>query len=75
VLQASQACYCLEGSVFMAGATVQWLRDGLGIISRRQEVEALARLVPIPETCTWCLPLPAWDARLGRLMRAARWSA
>jgi glycerol kinase len=34
--------YALEGSVFMAGATVQWLRDGLQIIESAQEVEALA---------------------------------
>ncbi len=38
--------YCLEGSVFMAGATIQWLRDGLQIIQNAQEVEALAGLVP-----------------------------
>ena len=45
-LQPSQACYALEGSVFMAGATVQWLRDGLQIIRSAQEVEALAASVP-----------------------------
>ena len=44
-LQAAQACYALEGSVFMAGATVQWLRDGLQIIRSAQEVEALAASV------------------------------
>lgn len=38
--------YALEGSIFMGGAVVQWLRDGLGIISRSSEVEALARSVP-----------------------------
>ena len=38
--------YALEGSVFVAGAAVQWLRDGLGIISSADEVEALASLVP-----------------------------
>ncbi|HEU4853397.1 MAG TPA: glycerol kinase GlpK [Telluria sp.] len=38
--------YLLEGSVFMAGATIQWLRDGIGIISSSAEVEALARTVP-----------------------------
>jgi glycerol kinase len=38
--------YCLEGSVFVGGALVQWLRDGLGIIERSDEVEALARQVP-----------------------------
>ena len=37
--------YCLEGSAFMAGAVVQWLRDGLGIISKASEIEALARSV------------------------------
>ncbi len=38
--------YALEGSVFIAGAVVQWLRDGLGIIRSSAEVEALARSVP-----------------------------
>jgi glycerol kinase len=38
--------YALEGSIFMAGAVVQWLRDGLGIISASPDVEPLARSVP-----------------------------
>jgi glycerol kinase len=38
--------YALEGSIFIAGAVVQWLRDGLGIISDSAEVENLARSVP-----------------------------
>jgi glycerol kinase len=38
--------YALEGSVFVAGAAVQWLRDGLGIIRNSGEVEALAASVP-----------------------------
>jgi glycerol kinase len=38
--------YALEGSVFIAGAVVQWLRDGLGIIASAPEVEALAASVP-----------------------------
>jgi len=38
--------YALEGSIFMAGAVVQWLRDGLGILRDSSEVEALARRVP-----------------------------
>ena len=37
--------YALEGSVFIAGAVVQWLRDGLGIIKTSSEVEALANKV------------------------------
>jgi glycerol kinase len=38
--------YALEGSVFIAGAAVQWLRDGLGLIRSAGETEALARAVP-----------------------------
>jgi glycerol kinase len=38
--------YALEGSIFIAGAVVQWLRDGLGIIRQSSEVEALAASVP-----------------------------
>jgi len=38
--------YALEGSVFIGGAVVQWLRDGLGLIRKSEEVEALAKSVP-----------------------------
>jgi glycerol kinase len=38
--------YALEGSIFVAGAVVQWLRDGLGIIATSSEVESLAARVP-----------------------------
>ncbi|MCR4412129.1 MAG: glycerol kinase GlpK [Thermoguttaceae bacterium] len=41
-----QVTYCLEGSVFIAGAVVQWLRDGLGIIQSSADVERLAASVP-----------------------------
>jgi glycerol kinase len=41
-----QTYYALEGSVFIAGAVVQWLRDGLGIIKHSEEVEPLACSVP-----------------------------
>jgi glycerol kinase len=37
--------YALEGSIFVAGAVVQWLRDGLGVIRRSEDVEALATSV------------------------------
>jgi glycerol kinase len=37
--------YCLEGSVFVAGALVGWLRDGLGLIEKASDVESLARSV------------------------------
>jgi glycerol kinase len=38
-------CYALEGSIAIAGALVQWLRDNLGLIAKSSEVEALARQV------------------------------
>jgi glycerol kinase len=59
--------YALEGSVFIAGAVVQWLRDGLGLIRRSSEVEALACSVPdnggvyfVPAFAG--LGAPHWDA-------------
>jgi glycerol kinase len=59
--------YMLEGSVFMAGATVQWLRDGLGIIRDSSEVEALANSVPDTGGVVFVpafsgLGAPYWDA-------------
>src|SRR3712207_6209943 len=38
--------YALEGSIFVTGAAVQWLRDGLGLIDSANEIEGLARTVP-----------------------------
>ncbi len=59
--------YALEGSVFIAGAVVQWLRDGLKIIRAAPEVEALAASVPdnggvylVPAFAG--LGAPHWDA-------------
>jgi len=43
---AGKTTYALEGSAFIAGAAVQWLRDGLGLIASASEVEALAASVP-----------------------------
>lgn len=37
--------YALEGSIFMAGAIIQWLRDGLGLITKASDTESLARAV------------------------------
>ena len=42
----SEVTYALEGSIFVGGSVVQWLRDGLGIIRSSSEVEALAASVP-----------------------------
>lgn len=44
-----EVTYALEGSVFMAGAIVQWLRDNLGMIQQSDEVESLARQVDSSE--------------------------
>lgn len=45
-LAGGEVAYALEGSSFIAGAVVQWLRDGLQIIRKASEIEALARTVP-----------------------------
>ncbi len=62
-----QDTFALEGSVLVAGALVQWLRDGLGIVTRSGEIEALARTVPdsggvvlVPAFAG--LGTPHWDA-------------
>ncbi len=62
-----QTVYALEGSIFVAGAAVQWLRDGLGIIKQSSDVEALAASVPGNEG-VYLVPAfvglgaPYWDA-------------
>ena len=45
-IEGRPAEYALEGSIFVAGAAVQWLRDGLGIIASSADIEALAGSVP-----------------------------
>src|SRR3546814_17416448 len=42
----AQTEYAMEGSVFVAGAVVQWMRDGLGAFKKSSESEALAQSVP-----------------------------
>jgi glycerol kinase len=59
--------YALEGAVFISGAAVEWLRDGLGIIDSVQDVEALASSVPDAGGVTVVpaltgLGAPHWDA-------------
>ena len=63
-----QVVYALEGSVFVAGAAVQWLRDGLRMIDAAPEIEALAASVPdsggvffVPALAG--LGAPHWNAR------------
>ena len=59
--------YMLEGGVFMGGATIQWLRDGLGLIKNSSEIEELARSVPDCDGVSFVpafsgLGAPHWDA-------------
>jgi glycerol kinase len=59
--------YALEGSIFVTGAAVQWLRDGLGIIESADETEALARSLDSNEGVYFVpalagLGAPHWDA-------------
>src|SRR5690606_10502934 len=59
--------YALEGSIFIAGAVVQWLRDGLGIIKKSEDIEALAKQVKDTDG-VYLVPAfaglgaPHWDA-------------
>lgn len=70
--------YALEGSVFMAGAIVQWLRDGLGIINRASDLESLVESVEDSQGVTMVpaftgLGAPYWDANArGMLMGLTR---
>ena len=61
-----EVTYCLEGSVFIAGAVVQWLRDGLGLIANSSDVETLAATVDDTEGVVVVpafvgLGAPHWD--------------
>jgi glycerol kinase len=62
-----QRTYALEGAIFVAGAAVQWLRDGLHLIDRAAEVDALARRAD-PGEQVYLVPAfvglgaPWWDA-------------
>ena len=62
-----EVSYALEGSCFVAGAAVQWLRDGLGLIGSAKEIEALARQVPGSDGVVFVpalagLGAPYWDS-------------
>ncbi len=68
-----QATYALEGSVFMAGAIVQWLRDGLGILQKSSDVEKLASKVNDTDGVVLVpaftgLGAPHWDAQARALL-------
>ena len=62
----TEVAYALEGSCFIAGAAVQWLRDALGLIRSSSEIEALARSVPSSDGVVFVpalsgLGAPHWD--------------
>ncbi|MEE9309683.1 MAG: glycerol kinase, partial [Cocleimonas sp.] len=65
--------YALEGSIFMAGASVQWLRDGLGIIERADQCDDMAKASD-PEQAVYLVPAftgmgaPYWDAEARGLL-------
>jgi glycerol kinase len=66
-IEGEPAEYALEGSIFVTGAAVQWLRDGLQIISRAEETETLARTLDSNEGVYFVpalagLGAPHWDA-------------
>ena len=61
-----EVAFALEGSAFVAGAAVQWLRDGLGVIKSAGEIEALAASVPTSGGVSFVpalsgLGAPYWD--------------
>lgn len=63
-----RASYCLEGSAFLAGALVQWCKEGLGLIERSQDIEALAASVPSSEGVVFIpghagLGAPHWNPK------------
>lgn len=69
----NQATYALEGSVFMAGAIVQWLRDGLGILQHSRDIEKLAAQVSNTEGVVLVpaftgLGAPHWDSEARALL-------
>lgn len=76
----SERCFCLEGTAIAAGAAIQWLRDGLGILRQIEDAAALAASVP-DHGGVWAVPAfqglgtphmnPAARAVIGGLSRAS----
>ena len=66
-------CYALEGSIFVSGSAIQWLRDGLSLIERASDVEELAGSVPDTNGVVFVpaltgLGAPDWDAQARGLL-------
>ncbi len=69
--------YALEGSVFIGGAAVQWIRDGLGLISASSEIESLAAQVPDTAGVYFVpafngLGAPYWDTKAEGIITGIR---
>ena len=69
----TSACYALEGSVFVAGAALQWLRDGLGLFGDVRDSESAAKSVASTEGVVFVpaltgLGAPHWDAEARGLL-------
>jgi glycerol kinase len=64
--------YALEGSIFIAGAVVQWLRDGLKMIREAAETQPLAEAADRRRTWSWCPPSWALARPTGSLTAGAR---
>ena len=67
--------YALEGSIFVAGAVVQWLRDGLGVLATAQDSASLAAQADPEQDVSSSPPSPALARPIGMPRRAARVSA
>lgn len=66
--------YALEGAVFMAGASIQWLRDEMKLINDAYDSEYFAAKCKTPMVCMWFRPLPGWVRHTGIRMHAGRFS-
>lgn len=67
-----EVTYALEGSIFVAGAVVQWLRDGLGVIATAADTQALAELRIVLRTLSLCPLLLGLVRRIGTPTVAVR---
>ena len=67
--------YALEGSIFVAGAAVQWLRDEMKMVGTAAGPKRWPQRCPTPTASTWCRPSSAWAPPTGTCMPVAPSSA
>ena len=70
-----EVTYALEGSIFVAGSVVQWLRDGLKCIEKSSDVEALAASVPDTDGVYFVPALTGLGAPIGISMHVEPYPA